>query len=49
MFRGGPTCASDKERESWTSSPQAKKVYESLVSIQKNITKPLRRSARVQL
>ena len=54
MVRGGPARVSGNERESRTScrqrsSPWAKKVCESLVSIQKNITKPLRRSARVQL
>ena len=35
MFRGGPTCASDKERESRTPLSRAKKVSESLASIQK--------------
>jgi hypothetical protein len=54
MVRGGPAHASGNERESLTScqprsSPRAKKVCVSLVSIQKNITKLLRRSARVQL
>ena len=54
MVRGGPARALGNKRESQTScrqrlSTRAKKVYESLVSIQKNITKPLRRSARVQL
>ena len=54
MVRGGPAHASGKEEESWTvgkqrASPRAKKVCETVVSIQKNIIKPLRRSARVQL
>jgi hypothetical protein len=35
MVRGGLARASGKERESRTLSPRAKKVYESLVSIQK--------------
>ena len=49
MVRRGPVCALGKEWESQTSSSWEKKVYESLVSIQKNITKPLRRPARFQL